>query len=94
VHTINNALVVTLGLLYGGGDFSKSIGIAVMGGWDADCNGATAGSVLGAIYGAGALPTHWTAPLNDRLRSALVGFDRSQFSDLAARSLRVQQGNG
>jgi ADP-ribosylglycohydrolase len=91
VHTINNALIVALGLLYGAGDFSKSIGIAVMGGWDTDCNGATVGSVLGAILGADALPTQWTAPLNDRVRSSLVGFDGSKFSDLAARSLRIHQ---
>jgi ADP-ribosylglycohydrolase len=91
VHTINNALLVALGLLYGAGDFSKSIGIAVMGGWDTDCNGATVGSVLGAILGARALPSRWTAPLHDRARSALVGFDGSHFSDLAARSLRIQQ---
>ena len=82
---------MVLGLLYGEGDFSKSIGIAVMGGWDTDCNGATVGSVLGAILGASALPIQLTAPLNDRLRSALVGFDDSKFSDLAARSLRVHQ---
>jgi ADP-ribosylglycohydrolase len=87
VHTINNALLVGLGLLYGAGDYSQSICIAVMGGWDTDCNGATVGSILGAVMGAKALPSAWTDPLNDRTRSAVIGFDNSRFSDLAQRSL-------
>ena len=91
VHTINNALLVALALLYGEGDFSKSICIAVMGGWDTDCNGATAGSVLGALMGAQAIPKRWTDPFNDRTRSAVIGFDGSAFSDLARRSLAVHE---
>ena len=35
------------------GDFTRTIGLAVEGGWDTDCNGATAGSVFGAMHGAG-----------------------------------------
>jgi ADP-ribosylglycohydrolase len=89
VHTINNALLVGLGLLYGEGDFSKSISIAVMGGWDTDCNGATVGSILGAVLGASQLPSHWTEPLHDRTRSAVIGYDGSTFSGLAARTLAV-----
>ena len=89
VHTINNALLVALGLLYGEGDFSKSITIAVMGGWDTDCNGATVGSILGAVLGASQLPARWTEPLHDRTRSAVIGYDGSTFSGLAARTLAV-----
>ncbi len=44
VHTINNAAVTILALLYGKMDFEKTICLAVSGGWDTDCNGATAGS--------------------------------------------------
>jgi ADP-ribosylglycohydrolase len=81
--------VVALALLYGGGEFGRSISIAVMCGWDTDCNGATVGSVLGALLGADALPESWIAPLNDRTRSAVIGFDNSRFSELAQRSLAV-----
>jgi len=91
VHTINNALVVTMALLHGEGDYGRSIGIAVMAGWDTDCNGATVGSVLGAILGASQLPEQWVTPLNDHTRSAVIGFDRSSFSALAHRSLRTCQ---
>lgn len=83
VHTINNAALVLLGLLYGDRDFSATIGIAVHGGWDTDCNGATAGSVLGAMLGAEALPPHWTAPLEGRVESALFGYAENRIDDLA-----------
>ena len=89
VHTINNALNVVLALLYGDGDFSKSICIAVMCGWDTDCNGATVGSILGAMRGASGIPSRWTSPLNDTVRSDVLGYHESRISDLAARMLRV-----
>ena len=89
VHAINNATVVAAALLWGEGDFTRTIGLAVQGGWDTDCNGATAGSAFGAMHGAGALHSRWTAPLEDRVTSALLGFDGVRISELAARSLSV-----
>jgi ADP-ribosylglycohydrolase len=89
VHTVNNAALVTAGLLWGAGDYSKTIGLAVQGGWDTDCTGATAGSVFGAMHGREALPGHWVDPLNDRVRSAIMGYDHSTLSDLANRTLSL-----
>jgi ADP-ribosylglycohydrolase len=88
VHTVNNAALVTAALLWGDRDFTKTIGLAVQGGWDTDCTGATAGSIFGAMHGTDALPPHWVEPLNDLVRSSIMGFDRSQLSDLATRTLR------
>lgn len=87
VHTINNAALVVAALLYGGGDYQRSITAAVMGGWDTDCNGATVGSILGAMQGQ--VPAQWTAPLGNQLRTSLKGFDHSRFDGLAARTLAV-----
>jgi ADP-ribosylglycohydrolase len=87
VHTINNAVWVMMGLLYGGGDFGKSVAIAVRCGQDTDCNGATVGSVMGAILGSNAIPAQWTAPFNNTVRSFVIGFDNSLITDLAARTL-------
>jgi len=89
VHTINNAALVLLGLLYGEGDFEKSITISVMGGWDADCNGATVGSILGVMLGADNLPEKWISPLNDRVESFVVGFNNCRISDLARRTFTI-----
>jgi len=87
VHTINNAALVTAALLFGKGDFERSICYAVMGGWDTDCNGATVGSIVGVLLGAAALPQKWIAPLNNRIRTSLQGFDNSSFDQLARRTL-------
>lgn len=91
VHTINNAAVVAAALLWGEGDFSRTIGLAVQAGLDTDCDGATAGSVFGAIHGTAALPRHWVDPLHDTIHSAISGFDNSRISDLAGRTAALAQ---
>ncbi|MEX2705453.1 MAG: ADP-ribosylglycohydrolase family protein [Candidatus Freyrarchaeum guaymaensis] len=89
VHTIDNAALVLMGLLYGEGDYEKSVTISVMGGLDTDCNGATTGSILGVILGAENLPKKWVEPLNDRVESFVTGFNNSRISHLAERTLRL-----
>ena len=91
VHVINNSCLIVLGLLYGEADLGKSICLAVMGGWDTDCTGATVGSIVGAMRGASALPEGWIAPLNDRLESIVPGFHDSRISDLAERTLALTE---
>ena len=89
VHTINNAAIVVMGLLFGANDFETGIVVAVRGGWDTDCNGATVGSILGARCGARALPAKWVRVFNDRLLSFVRGCNENLISDLAARSFQV-----
>ena len=50
-HIIPNAGVCVLGMLYGAGDFSRTIEIATMCGWDTDCNAGNIGTVLGVYCG-------------------------------------------
>jgi ADP-ribosylglycohydrolase len=88
IHTLSNAAVVVAGLLWGDGDYARTVGLTVMGGWDTDSNAATTGSVAGVLLGSGALPARFIDPLQDRARSALFGFDNSAISELAARTVR------
>jgi len=80
-------LIVVAGLVYGNLDFSKTISIAVMGGWDTDCNGATAGSILGALLGAKKIPEKWIDPINDTLYTGVQGYNKVKISDLAKETL-------
>ena len=48
-----------MGLLYGGGDFTKSLEIATRCGQDADCNPSTVGGILGALLGYDKIPAYW-----------------------------------
>jgi hypothetical protein len=60
-----NSAYVTIGLLYGKGDFTKSIDIAARCGQDADCNPATVGGVLGVLLGYSKIPGFWLKPLQE-----------------------------
>jgi hypothetical protein len=60
-----NSAYVAIGLLYGKGDFTKSIDIATRCGQDADCNPATVGGVLGIMLGYNSIPEFWLKPLQE-----------------------------
>jgi ADP-ribosylglycohydrolase len=92
VHVRNNAALVAAALSYGGGDLDRSISAVVAAGWDTDSNGATVGSITGALTGAAGIGRHWTGPLRDRLRTSIAGFDGISFTELAARTLRLAEG--
>ena len=89
VHALNNGALVAYALKSSGGDLSTAICTVVMGGWDTDSNGATVGSVCGALAGASAVPGAWTEPLHNRLSTTLAGFDGIGFDELADRTLAV-----
>jgi hypothetical protein len=88
-HTNSNAQIVALGLLYGEGDYEKTITHAVYPVLDTDCNGATAGSVIGMALGAKALPAKWTDVLNDTLLTGVDGYHRVSISSLAQETLAL-----
>ncbi|MDD3885432.1 MAG: ADP-ribosylglycohydrolase family protein [Victivallaceae bacterium] len=58
-----NLAFVAAALIRGGGDFEKTICTAVNFGMDADCTGATAGSVMGILVGPEGIPARWLAPI-------------------------------
>jgi ADP-ribosylglycohydrolase len=92
VNVLPNALVVALGLLYGGGDFTRSLGATLDAGFDKDCNCATVGSILGMMRGASALPEAWTAPLGGRIRSVIEAGRSPGMAELADRTLALAGG--
>ncbi|MDR2619442.1 MAG: ADP-ribosylglycohydrolase family protein [Treponema sp.] len=55
------------GLLYGQGDFGKSLCLANACGEDTDCTCATLGALLGIISGAAKLPEKWTKPVDGKI---------------------------
>ena len=83
-HTISNAQIVALALLYGDNDFEKAITRSVYPCFDTDCNGATVGSIIGMMQGAEALPSKWTSVMNDTIHTGLPGHHTCKISQLAA----------
>ncbi|MBN1319102.1 MAG: ADP-ribosylglycohydrolase family protein [Anaerolineales bacterium] len=69
-HIIPNAALIVLGLLYGEGDFSHSIQITNMAGWDTDCNVGNVGAIMGVAVGLNGINDRWRKPINDTLVTA------------------------
>ncbi len=88
-HAVSNAQIVTLGLLWGGGDFERSICRAVQACFDTDCNGATVGSIVGMMLGAEDLPEKWIRPLNNKLETGVSEYYTVEISQLAKETLEA-----
>ncbi len=74
VPIIPNAGVIVLALLYGAGDFSRTLQIANLCGWDTDCNVGNVGAIMGTALGVSGIDDQWRAPINDLLvASSLIG---------------------
>ena len=63
----SNVSYAVLGMLFGEGDFKKSMIIAINCGDDTDCTGATVGSTLGILYGMAGIPADWAEHIGDEI---------------------------
>ncbi len=61
----SNVSYAVLGLLYGEGDFKKSMILAINCGDDPDCTGATVGATLGILGGTAVIPEEWKKHIGD-----------------------------
>ena len=84
----NNA-VNALALLYGEGDFDKTISIAVMAGWDTDTNAGDVGPVMGIVLGTEAISEKWTGPIANTIRTDVKGAENWKIDELARRTVGV-----
>ncbi len=64
-HIIPNAGVCILSMLYGAGDFNRTIEIASMCGWDTDCNAGNVGTILGVYCGLEGIAERYRKPMRD-----------------------------
>lgn len=64
-HILPNAGICLVALLYGGGDFGKTVETAVMCGFDTDCNASNVGTILGVLKGIEGVPARYRGPIND-----------------------------
>ena len=63
----SNVTYAVIGLLWGEGDFKKSMIYAINCGDDTDCTGATVGSILGIMYGTKGIPEDWKRHIGDSI---------------------------
>lgn len=95
-----NGGYVVMGLLYGNGDWYKTMNYATRAGQDADCNPANAAGILGTLIGAHAIPAEYREPLhNTYWNKTLAGLPDSFEIDVLAEDtaqvgLKVLLANG
>ncbi|WP_223694085.1 ADP-ribosylglycohydrolase family protein [Leifsonia poae] len=85
VHTVNNAALISIGLLWGT-DFTDAVALTISGGRDTDSSAATVGSVFGALHGVDAIPGELVGSTHVHVRSAVRDFDRIGIAELARRT--------
>jgi hypothetical protein len=89
--TVTNGALVVAALLYGKGDFVETMRLSFALGYDADCNGATCGTVLGVMLGAKAMAARpgWVLPAHYD-NNTRDGLPKSEtMDDLAALTARL-----
>lgn len=86
-HTVSNAVICVVALLWGENDFGESICKAVQPGFDTDCNGATVGSIVGMRLGTSGIQPKWSNRLNDTLYTSLPGHNVVKVSQMADETL-------
>ncbi len=76
-----NGGYIAIGLLYGEGDFAKTLEISTRCGQDNDCNPANAAGVLGAMLGLSGIPTEYTSYI-PKLQDQVFVYTAYSFSAL------------
>ncbi len=89
-HIVPNHGLIILALLYGGGDFQRSLMIVNTCGWDTDCNSGNLGCLLGIRNGLAGLEAgpDWRGPVADRLYLSTADGGRA-ITDAVAETYRV-----
>ena len=92
-----NGAYIALGLLYGDGDFSKTIEVSTRAGQDSDCNPSNAAGVLGVMLGYKKIPDSWKSgipAIADRKFSFTNFSFRSIVESTVKRAIALAEQNG
>ena len=81
-----NGAYVVLGLLYGGGDFAKTLEVSTRAGQDSDCNPSSAAGVLGVMLGYEAIPEAWRSGI-PAMGGERFEYTRYSFEEIVASTL-------
>ncbi len=65
IDAVINSAYVIIGLLYGEGDFYRTMDISTRCGQDSDCNPASAAGILGTMIGYSRIPEYWMKNLRE-----------------------------
>jgi hypothetical protein len=81
-----NGAYVALGLLYGKGDFSRTVEIATRAGQDSDCNPSSAAGILGVMLGYEKIPDLWKSGI-PRISDIKFQYTNYSYSEICKSTL-------
>jgi hypothetical protein len=82
-----NGAYIALGLLYGEGDFARTLDVTTRAGQDSDCNPSNAVGILGVMLGYERIPDVWKSGI-PALKSRKFAFTDYSFDDIVASTLK------
>lgn len=86
IHAYPNLAADLLALWYGKGDFTETMALLAIAGYDVDCNGGLVGNVLGVVRD---VPPAWAEPLGDLLETYIKGKERLSIRAIAEQTTRL-----
>ncbi|HEX5782716.1 MAG TPA: ADP-ribosylglycohydrolase family protein, partial [Solirubrobacteraceae bacterium] len=92
-HVVPNHALIILGLLYGEGDFDRSLMVVNTAGWDTDCNSGNLGCLLGIRNGLSGIGDRWRRPVADRMYLASADGGRA-ITDAATEAVHIVNAAG
>jgi hypothetical protein len=87
-----NGAYVVLGLLYGGGDFARTLEISTRAGQDSDCNPSSAAGILGVMLGYRAIPDRFKSGIPP-LADTKFAYTNYSFNSIVASTLARAEKN-
>lgn len=91
VHTLNNAAICIGSVFWAKGDFAEAVSVAVECGFDTDCNGATVGSFMGALFGEKGIPEYLKTPVSDTFSVGISPYDNYSIRRFARQYMELRQ---
>lgn len=76
-----NGAYVALGLLYGNGDFARTLEVSTRAGQDSDCNPSTAAGILGVMIGYDNIPDEWKSGI-PKVENIKFEYTESSLNDI------------
>lgn len=83
---INGGYIV-LGLIYGAGDFDKTLDVATRAGQDSDCNPSSAAGILGVMLGYQRIPEKWRSGI-PAMADTRFAFTQYSFNEIVSSTLK------
>jgi len=82
-----NGAYIVMGLLYGGGDFEKTMEVSIRCGQDSDCNPSNAAAVIGVIRGYSGIQDKWKSGI-EPIADSLFIFTNYSFNSAVENTLK------